>query len=144
MSNDIMDQLNMITALMDTDVDTAKIEKMMRLMEVTKNINQPYNDDELSYTAITYDDRKNTPALNNIKQSIPYLDYKYQKSFLMFIKAMEVASMIEMYEHHINSRNRKSDFTRDMIVNMRSSMPKEKVVQIDKLLRILELKELLG
>ncbi|MBR1736715.1 MAG: hypothetical protein IJ736_06820 [Firmicutes bacterium] len=92
----------------------SQIEKAAGLIQMIKILsenNEPQNEEKEESSKIEikesepkqrhyiqeFDEELQTPALKTIKAAIPYLDFEYQKNLGMFVKIMEINSLMRKY-----------------------------------------------
>ncbi len=113
-------------------MNVRKEEGKERTVEVKKN----ENDIKIEHV--------NKPALNSIKESIPYLEPKYQKSVRTFIKIMELQTVIEKYSKMVDKRIEESEnWQKEMILAIKPHLEESKKNNANMILKIMEMEELI-
>lgn len=125
--------LSLLSEMIEDNKENKGMEKILGLMTImnsTPNTNVFVKDEDKT-------------ILNGIKACLPYLDKKRQKNFNLFIKIMEIQTIIEQYKaSDTNLRNSDENWRSGMLLAAKPYLSEYNSQKIDSLIKILTLKEL--
>ncbi len=84
----------------------------------------------------------NTPSIKTIKSCIPYLEEKYQKNVALFIKVIELQTLMDKYQEvAIQNRSSNKNWKKGMLLAIKSNMGEEQKKKADMIIQMLELQD---
>ncbi|MFV0520215.1 MAG: hypothetical protein ACK5LY_08060 [Lachnospirales bacterium] len=130
----------------DSNISLEKIRKMSNVLNKVKeksklysfSSNEEHSKMEGKYENFNrhYEDKIQEKGIKNIYSILPYLDLRYQKSFLIYSKILEVQILQSMFEDSQVSQNRGKRNSKDILSLVIDSLPKAKKERIDNLFQM--------
>lgn len=143
-------ELDMLNKMLDVKraIDKDGGDNILEMIELLKekNRNVKSNTKELERNLpINFIDDINSPAIKTIKSCIPYLEEKHQRNVALFIKIIELQTLMDKYKK-IAVATQKSDdenWKKGMLLAVKSHMGEEQKKKADILIQMLELQDVL-
>ncbi len=119
------------------------VNQMMDMYKALRSFQSDITKPTESVSETVFDDEINTPAIKSIKAAIPYLEPRYQKNVGLMIKLIEIQRLIEVYSNRAVALNDGVNWKRGMLTAIRPHVVGEKQALIDKLIKVMDMKELI-
>lgn len=82
-------------------------------------------------------------GIQAVKAAIPYLEHRYQKKMLLFLKVIEIHRLMDMYgQMTANVGPQAADWRREMLTVFRPYIAPDKYAMVDLIIKFTEIKEI--
>ncbi|MBR1443222.1 MAG: hypothetical protein IJ583_06780 [Firmicutes bacterium] len=137
------------------DDSLAQIEKAAGIIQMIKILSEN-NDNSGNNTEIVkketkqrhyiqeFDEELQTPALKTIKAAIPYLDFEYQKNLGMFVKIMEINSLMRKYRSvSVTSSDKNGNWQKAMLKDVSEQLEGRNKGIIQMIIKMIDISEIM-